>query len=131
MSYDCVCDYDQPSFYVSSKPVARKLHRCEECGSAIAAGEAYESAKGIWDGRFDVFKTCARCVALRDHLKAHVRCFCWAHGSLHEDISYCVQEMPAEARGSGLLFELGRLAVAIRRAPSFYSRTPTTQKATP
>ena len=119
MSYDCFCDYEAPAFYSKVEYSARKEHQCEECGKSIQAGERYERVTGKWDGRMDFFKTCSRCTALRDHLKAHVRCFCWAHGSLLENIRTEIDNLPAEAYGSGLLFELGRMAVAIKRAPNF------------
>lgn len=114
---DCFCDYDGPSFYVRETPKARKPHRCFECGYQIAPGETYESARGMWDGTFDVFKTCNRCIALRDCVTAHIPCFCLMHGNLLEDVRESVLNLPAEAYGTGLLFEIGRLAVAIKRAP--------------
>ena len=115
----CVCDYDAPAFYQVEKHAARKQHCCEECRRAIQPGETYEKARGKWDGRLDTFKTCARCVALREHIKAHVPCFCWSHGNLLDDMRTEVDNLPYEAEGSGLRFEIGRLAVAIKRAPSF------------
>jgi hypothetical protein len=117
MSYDCVCDYDPPAFYCKTEYTARKEHRCAECGKAIAPGQRYEKVVAKWDGSLGFFKTCSRCVALREHLAAHVRCFCWSHGNLLSDIREEVAHLPPEARGSGLLFELGRMAVAIRQAP--------------
>lgn len=119
MTYECFCDYEAPAFYSKVEYSARKEHQCEECGRAIRTGERYERVSGKWDGRLDVFKTCCRCTALRDHLTAHVRCFCWAHSNLLDDIREEVHNLPPEAYGSGLLFELGRMAVAIRRAPKF------------
>lgn len=117
MSYDCYCDYERPEFYERIQHTARKPHKCEECGCAIQSGEKYERAAGKWDGRFDVFKTCCRCLALREHIAAHVPCFCWSHGGMLEDARNEVENLPHEAIGSGLFFELGRMAIAIRRAP--------------
>lgn len=114
---DCFCDYDPPQFYSASTPKARKVHRCAECGRAISAGEDYERVVGKWDGSVSVFKTCCRCMALRQHLKAHVPCFCWAHGNLLSDAIEEWQHLEHDAAGSGLMFELGRLALAIKRAP--------------
>jgi hypothetical protein len=115
--YACSCDYEPAEFYHKKDRKARKAHKCEECGSAIKPGQRYEHVFGKWDGRLDSFKTCERCIALRDHLAAHVRCFCWAHGNMLEDARNEVENLPHEAVGTGLLFELGRLAVAIKRAP--------------
>lgn len=117
MSYDCFCDYDPATVYAKTEPTARKQHKCFECGRGIFPGQRYEKVFGVWDGRVDVFKTCERCVKLREHLAAHVRCFCWAHGNLLEDVRMEIEHLPAEAVGSGLLFEIGRMAVAIKRAP--------------
>ncbi|GAA6121494.1 hypothetical protein [Acidovorax sp. FG27] len=120
MSDACYCDYDPAEFYSVSVPTARKAHRCDECGRAISPGETYERVIGKWDGSVSVFKTCRRCTALRDHLKAHVPCFCWAHGNLLGDA--CEEwsnGLSTDAAGSGLMFELGRMAVAIKRAPAF------------
>lgn len=114
---ECFCDYEPAEFYAKSEPKARKERRCCECGKAIQVGQRYEYVRGKWDGEMSFFKTCCRCVALRDHLQAHAKCFCWAHGNLLSDIRGTVEELPIEAVGSGLLFELGRLAVAIKRAP--------------
>ena len=121
MSAYCFCDYETPEFYDRRQHAARMPHKCSECGKRIAPGESYERAIGKWDGDVGVFKTCCRCVALRECIKAHVPCFCWAHGNLLEDCRSEVDNLPAEAYGTGLLFELGRLAVAIRRAPKFKS----------
>ena len=121
MSNDCFCDYERPEFYDKACHVARRTHQCAECGRRISPGERYERVAGKWDGDVLVFRTCCRCAALRDHIKAHVSCFCWAHGNLLEDCRSEIDALPAEAYGTGLLFELGRLAVAIRRAPKFKS----------
>lgn len=117
MSNECFCDYDRPEFYSKTVYTARKEHRCAECGRAIRTGERYEKVVGKWDGRMDIFKTCSRCTALRDHLSAHIPCFCWSHGNLLDDIKTEIHYLPVEAEGTGLIFELGRMAVAIKRAP--------------
>jgi hypothetical protein len=46
-------------------PVARRAHRCDACGSPIAAGERYHRWKGTndcWDGVMTA-KECAECCA--------------------------------------------------------------------
>lgn len=60
----CGCD-DPPDVYRETVRRARKPHRCCECSRTIAAGERYQYASGVWDGRGDAFKTCIRCAALR------------------------------------------------------------------
>lgn len=120
MSDYCFCDYgESPDFYSKSEHKARKVHRCTECNRQISAGQTYEKVVGKWDGRLDVFKTCCRCTALRQHIQAHVPCFCWLHTSLLEDVRNEVENLPSDAYGSGLMFEIGRLAVAIKRAPRY------------
>lgn len=114
---ECFCDYEPAEFYHQATHTARKVHRCAECARAIQPGERYERVRAKWDGTVDTVRTCCRCTALRDHLAAHVPCFCWAHHSLLDDIRNEIEALPAEAYGTGLFFELGRLAVAVKRAP--------------
>jgi len=113
MSDTCFCDYDPPEFYSQRMQTAKKEHRCEECGKPICTGETYENVSGKWDGRFDTFKTCTRCLALKDWVKAHVPCFCWAHGNIREDALETAREYGRQA--PGLLFGAYRREVAIRR----------------
>jgi len=81
----CYCDYNGPEFYNKTNPVARKSHRCSECGSVINVDEEYERVTGMWDGYIDTFKTCSDCVEVRNAL-SEMECFCWSHGSLSEDV---------------------------------------------
>lgn len=66
-------------------------------------GESYERVTGVWDGTFDMFKTCERCCEIRQWVKNNVPCFCWAHGNLNEDARETVYEAalraPEETRG--------------------------------
>jgi hypothetical protein len=102
MSIDCFCDYDPPRFYVATMPRAKKAHRCDECGGAIACGQTYENVSGFWEF-FNTFKTCQRCVDLRTWVGNNVPCFCWAHGNLEEDMRETINEAarraPDETRG--------------------------------
>lgn len=115
MSYDCFCDYDPPSVFNETAPVARKEHRCTECGRAIQRGEKYQCAWGIWDGMAETFKTCPRCLALRDYVKAHVPCLCLGFGRLHDDCMEAARGYAHEA--PGLLFGAYRRLVLVQRAP--------------
>ena len=77
---DCYCDYDEPwKVYAKTERKARKVHVCRECHCRIQPGEKYEHVTGIADA-VEVFKTCARCITLRDWVEAHVPCFCWQRG---------------------------------------------------
>lgn len=114
MSY-CECDYEAPSVYTATKVnSARKAHRCSECRRTITPGEPYESTFGIWEGQGQAYKTCQHCLALREWVKAHVPCFCWAHGNTREDALNTASGWSHEA--PGLLFGAWRREVRIRRA---------------
>jgi len=67
---DCTieaCDLyeDGPSCFSEKNRVARKLHKCSECGRVIDPGETYHYESGVWDGTPLSFKTCADCYSLR------------------------------------------------------------------
>ena len=115
----CDCDYERPEFIRNTKHKAVKHHRCSECRSMIAPGETYELCSGKWDGRFEAYKMCPRCAAVRDHIKAHVPCFCWALGYMLEDVRETLENM-VSIKETGLLFEVGRMAVKIRQHRKFY-----------
>lgn len=57
---------DPPSCFSKKTRRAKKEHWCCECRRLIKPGEHYEYASGVWDGNPDSFKTCERCVRLRD-----------------------------------------------------------------
>jgi len=59
---------DHPSVYSCEKPIARKHHKCCECRRPIFPGQQYELFKGLYDGLWSRFKTCQRCVRVRDLL---------------------------------------------------------------
>jgi len=66
----CYCDYDEmPKLYNESFVIARKDHKCCECYQQIKKGDEYQVITGLWDERFDRFKTCEKCADLRDALK--------------------------------------------------------------
>lgn len=115
MSAECFCAYDQPAFYSARTVTAGKQHKCSECFRAIQPGERYEYAVGKWDGHFDCFKTCCRCLDLKQYVKAHVPCFCWAHGNIIDDCYDTADNYAHEA--PGLKFGYWRRCVAILRAP--------------
>lgn len=115
MSYECYCDYDTPDFYhVEKISSARKSHKCYECGCQIQAGENYERIRAKWDGDCAIVKTCKRCLALREYVKAHVPCFCFEHGNVNEQ---AIEEAKAwNHEAPGFLFGAYRLKVEINRA---------------
>lgn len=109
----CYCDFEQPSFYREQKRKASKPHRCCECGATIAPSEVYQLSVGLWDGEFSVYKTCPRCLALVDYVKASIPCFCWAFTEMREYAIETVREFAHEL--PGLLFGAYRLEVKIRQ----------------
>lgn len=119
MTEHCFCeDYEPPEFYHLDTRRARKLHRCTECRRAIQPGETHERVRAKWDGlSIENLRACCRCLALRACVTAHIPCFCWSHHRLLDDAREAAASISVHALGSGLLFEIGRLAVAIKRAP--------------
>lgn len=110
---DCWCDYE-PAEWVSKKMhVARKEHRCEECGRPIHPGERYEYTCGKWEGDVSVFKVCPRCLAIRAYVTDHVPCFCWAYGNMRDDAKNTIEEYAPEL--PGLWFGWARREVAATR----------------
>lgn len=110
----CECDfYGYSEFCTSSTRKARKQHYCDECSSTILPGEVYEYAAGKQDGDMWVSKTCPRCLALVEWIRAHVPCYCRAYGDLLEDR---LQELVWQARQTpGFAFGILRRVVAIRK----------------
>lgn len=114
---ECYCDYEPPSVYSKETRKARKEHKCAECGTLIKRGDKYEYVFGVWDGTVDYIKTCGQCVDLREFVRAHIPCFCWAHHNLHEDCIEMAREYSHEA--PGLLFGTYRRSIRreVRHAP--------------
>jgi len=62
----CYCDTEgSPEFYRERIHIARKWHRCCECGSIIDPGEKYFYVTGLWDGDFSTYKTCEICQKIK------------------------------------------------------------------
>lgn len=71
MSCSCAIEVDHdggPRFISESYPVARKKHKCCECGRSIPKGEKYEYVRGCWDGYFSTYRTCLDCESIRKAL---------------------------------------------------------------
>lgn len=64
-------DAEGPTYGITIWPNARKPHRCCECSRAIEPGETHEHATGIWEGRWEQYRTCADCVNVRVDLERH------------------------------------------------------------
>ena len=87
----CYCDSESPEFYNSRDVIARKNHKCTECGEEIKVGESYEYVFGKWGGVTSTSKTCPDCLDLRFALET-TPCYCLVHGSLLEDFSETLSE---------------------------------------
>lgn len=83
---ECVCldvDDSGPEVFSKTWRKARKDHRCCECGETIRPGQTYEYVKGLWDGSWDDFKTCAPCAKIRRDM---FTCG-YTYGFLKDDLS--------------------------------------------
>jgi hypothetical protein len=94
----CASDDAEPmECYSNTTRKARKAHRCTECGREICRGEQFELVKGISDGYWAQFKTCAHCISARSWLNAWCRTFVlaavreelvehWTYGSEYRSV---------------------------------------------
>lgn len=108
----CMIDYaDEGAFsvYRASRPVARKEHRCEECGRTIPKGERYFYAFGVTDGYGCSFYYCAHCEVACDWLAKNCGGFIHGGNAVTEDIHEHIEEYPASR------FGLCRLEIGIKR----------------
>ena len=67
---DCSCLYssfdgDCAEFATTTRPKARKPHKCFECRRVIEAGETYERHSGKWDGEVGSYAICLQCREIR------------------------------------------------------------------
>ena len=98
----CSCVYvdtdEALSFYTETSPTARKQHKCCECHRVINPKEKYEKIAGMWDGRFDTYKTCSDCTEIRNAF------FCngWIFEHVFEDLKYYIEDVAGEVSESCL-----------------------------
>lgn len=53
-----------------TRPVARKVHRCDLCGIQINPGESYDRSTGIFDGHLYTWKSCRGIVGCNEVSRA-------------------------------------------------------------
>lgn len=87
MANNCGCVYssydgDESPFYDTSRPKARKPHRCCECRETIPVGDCYERTTGKWNESLETYKTCLACAEIRQLLC----CEGWNYTALWEDV---------------------------------------------
>jgi hypothetical protein len=101
-----------PAFYSWSEPLARKEHRCCECGGRIVVGERYFKGVGKWEGDINVHCQHLLCMEACMFIRDKIQGDCISFGSLmdyyHE---YRLDFMPTE---NGR--KLARMMVKIRKA---------------
>lgn len=59
---------ERADFYSVAKPIARRDHRCGECGRTIMKGEQYERHTMAFEGTASTHLVCAHCAVLTDWL---------------------------------------------------------------
>jgi len=84
----CCIDYPA-AVYSETYPVARKAHRCGECGAVIQPGEGYQRIRGLWEGAWSGVKSCEKCADLRESLN---EVWCCGLGELRDDYREYLQE---------------------------------------
>lgn len=95
---DCYDDGEYLQACHESYPIARKQHKCCECGSTIDTGEKYERIKGLWEGEWVEFKTCMICSDIRN--AASKDGVCISFGCLYDTVGseydHIIKEMSNE-----------------------------------
>lgn len=107
MNCSCVAIENDGSSEVLSKKnrIARKRHKCYECGVAINIGDVYENFVGISEGDFFQSKTCLDCLSIRDEFF----CGSWSFGMILSDLRDHIDEMDGEI-SSSCIIELTKTA---------------------
>jgi hypothetical protein len=104
----CMIDDCEPCDITNTETrVARKCHRCTECGMAIHPRETYTHSTSLMDGHWDTYKTCAECQQGVAWL--FEQCGGTLYGGVYEDLR-------EHWFGEGIrVLSLGRLIVSMRR----------------
>ena len=78
----------RPAVFEANDRTARKIHRCAECCRDILPGETYREERGLWDGEWSRWKTCADCLSVRDTMFSQ-----YQYGALWEDVAAYVDDV--------------------------------------
>lgn len=67
-----MCDYDDEGSDVwnEKRRKARREHRCYACQETIRVGDIYQHTTSLYEGSWDTWRHCLRCVAMLDALAA-------------------------------------------------------------
>jgi hypothetical protein len=86
----CFCPDDVPEFSTTTRPKARKPHRCAECHRSVEPGEVYVRAVQKWEGEVSATVFCRDCYAWAMALCQAQRIVCecsgWPLGDLWDEI---------------------------------------------
>lgn len=89
----------EPTVIKHTTRLARKEHKCCECGTKIVKGMHYDYTSGIWDGEPRSFKQCVECSILFQQITSYCYsdqhfgggecspCFEWMESWLYEEAS--------------------------------------------
>lgn len=81
-------DCELPSVSTCKTVKARKTYRCCECQHAIVKGESHEVFTGIWEGKWETYRTCVCCAKARCAMLGYLDFGdCIPFGELHERIA--------------------------------------------
>jgi hypothetical protein len=97
----CNTDYDHPDIYNEKLLIARKDHKCSECSRVILKGEQYKKVDGLWQKRWETYKTCAHCLVLQDWLIA--QCGGFLHQGLKDEIGEHAYDYGSMVLARGLI----------------------------
>lgn len=85
----CIDDGDAPAVFRSQDVArARKAYRCCECQREIPKGAPYRNESGLWDDRWEVYRICRLCLAIR---RDRFNCG-YVYGRMWEDLRDCLWE---------------------------------------
>jgi hypothetical protein len=76
---------ERPDIYEEKFVVAKKGHKCYECGRTIPVNEKYIKIKGLWDSKWSNYNYCRECIRLRTYLEDDFSCL--AIGELYMDLT--------------------------------------------
>ena len=116
MTDSCYCYYEPFDAMAVRRPISRKNYACTECGNPIDIGERYEYVRGLYDGGWSTYRTCYRCLMIRDLMEAHFDCFCWEYGNFLENACEHLSEVGDKV--PGLRMAIGRILVEMNRLRS-------------
>jgi hypothetical protein len=98
ISCDCsIDDYDcLPAIFSEGFPVARKLYKCCECAGEIKPGQKHYKATGLWDGKWETYRTCMACYRIRERYCPRGYVFTELVATIKDCLGFDYREVPEE-----------------------------------